>query len=182
MPNPAAPSAPAAAAPAAARKAPHPEDRPSLAAALILLGVGVLSLQDSLVKLISDSVSLWQFQCLRAGGNLLLLLALGRLLYGGSPWRPVRLWAVALRSACLTVTMVLFFGAAPFLTLAEMGAGLYTYPLFIAIAAALFLGERVGPRRIAAIVAGFAGALLILRPGAEQDQRGREARPVFGMG
>lgn len=142
-------------------------DRPALAATLILLGVGILSLQDSLVKLISDQVSLWQFQTLRAGGNLLLLFAIGRILYGGSPWRPRRIWAVALRSGCLTVTMVLFFGGAPFLSVAEMGAGLYTYPLFIAIAAALLLGEHVGPRRIIAILIGFAGALLILKPGAE---------------
>jgi drug/metabolite transporter (DMT)-like permease len=61
--------------------------------------------------------------------------------------------------------MLFFFGGIPFLSLAEIAAGLYVFPLYIALLSALVLGERVGPRRIAAIITGFMGTLLILRPG-----------------
>lgn len=44
---------------------------------------------------------------------------------------------------------------------------LQTTPLVVVAGAALFFGERVGWRRIAAILVGFAGVLLVLRPGAE---------------
>ena len=42
----------------------------------------------------------------------------------------------------------------------------YTAPLFATVAAVLFLGERIHGRRIAALIAGFLGMLLVLRPGA----------------
>ena len=147
-----------------------PVDRPALAASLMLAALFLLSFQDSLVKVASADLSLWQFQFLRSGCNLLFLVVLSRLLWGGGRVRPQRWGAVALRSILLVTTMVLFFGGVPFLTLAEIGAGLYVFPLFIALLSALVLGERVGPRRLAAIVSGFAGTLLILKPGAESFQ------------
>lgn len=42
----------------------------------------------------------------------------------------------------------------------------YTAPLFATIAAVLFLGERIHARRVAGLVAGFVGMMLVLRPGA----------------
>jgi drug/metabolite transporter (DMT)-like permease len=41
----------------------------------------------------------------------------------------------------------------------------YTAPLFTTLGAVLFLGERIRARRVAALVAGFIGMLLVLRPG-----------------
>jgi drug/metabolite transporter (DMT)-like permease len=127
----------------------------------------MLGLQDSFVKLASSDISLWQFQMIRAGINLLLLVFLTRLIWGSASPRPQRLWAVALRSLLLMGAMVCFFGGVPFLNLAEIAAGLYVFPLFVAVLSALVLRERVGPRRIVAILIGFAGTLLILKPGTE---------------
>ncbi len=145
-------------------------DRPALAAALMLASLAMLGLQDGFVKLLSADMSLWQFQGLRAGFNLLLLVLLTRLLRRARPGPPRRLWAIALRSMLLVSAMVMFFGGIPFLTLAEIAAGLYVFPLFVAILSALLPGERVGPRRILAILTGFAGTLLILRPGSSDFQ------------
>ncbi|MEL7543413.1 MAG: DMT family transporter [Pseudomonadota bacterium] len=142
-------------------------DRPALAAGLMVFALMLLGLQDALVKLTSDAVSLWQFQLIRSGINLIIVLLIARLIWGSARLRPRSWAAVLLRSICLVTTMVLFFGGVPFLGLAEIAAGLYTYPLYIAVLSALFLGERVGPRRIAAIVAGFVGTLLILKPGTD---------------
>ena len=145
-------------------------DDPRRAAALMLGALCLLALQDGLVKLSSGEVSLWQFQMLRSGINLVLLLVLARVLWGGLPRRPVSVAAVALRSAALMGAMVFFFGAIPFLKLSEIAAGLYVFPLFVAVLSALFLGERVGPRRVLAILAGFGGTLLILKPGTDAFQ------------
>jgi drug/metabolite transporter (DMT)-like permease len=142
-------------------------DRPPLAALLMVSALFLLGLQDGIIKLVSSEVSLWQFQLLRAAGNIVLVLLLARLVGGAPRLRPGRPWAVALRSLLLLGAMILFFGGMPFLSLPEIGAGLYVFPLFVALLSALVLGEPVGPRRVAAIVAGFAGTLLILKPGTE---------------
>ncbi len=143
------------------------EDWPALAATLMVGSLFLLALQDGLVKLTSGDVSLWQFQMLRATLNLLLIFGLSHLIWGTMRPRPQRVWAVVLRSLFLVGAMVCFFGGIPFLSLAEMAAGLYVFPLFVALLSRLVLGEPVGPRRIAAILIGFAGTLLILKPGTE---------------
>jgi drug/metabolite transporter (DMT)-like permease len=143
----------------------HPGgDRPLAALALLLMGVFVLALQDSLVKLMSTDTSFWQFQTLRSLGNLsfivILALASGSLgLIRPRNWRPVYL-----RAAFLTVCMFCFFAGAPYLTVPQMAAGLYTYPLFVSLLAGPLLGETVGPWRIAALLVGTSGAAIILSP------------------
>jgi drug/metabolite transporter (DMT)-like permease len=146
------------------------EDRPALAATLMVGSLCMLSLQDSLVKLASADVSLWQFQSLRAICNLTMLFLLARFIWrNGSAW-PKRFWAVALRSLFLIGAMLSFFGAIPFLSLSEVAAGLYVFPLFVAVLSALILREHVGPRRAIAVVTGFAGTLLILKPASASFQ------------
>ena len=143
----------------------HPGgDRPWPALALLLTGVFALALQDSLVKLMSGDTSFWQFQTLRSIGNLsfilILALASGSLgLIAPRNWRPVYL-----RAALLTVCMFCFFAGAPYLTVPQMAAGLYTYPLFVSLLAGPILGEAVGRWRIAALLVGTTGAAFILSP------------------
>ena len=142
-------------------------DRPAQAASLVLGAVFLLALQDGLIKLVNPEVSLWQFQALRSTMNIALLFLLSRVIWGTTPPRPKRAWAVVLRSMLQVGAMVLFFGGVPFLTLAEIAAGLYVFPLFASILAAIFLREQLGPRRIVAIAAGLTGTLLILKPGTD---------------
>lgn len=69
------------------------------------------------------------------------------------------------RSMFLFGATFLFFISLGRLALVEAVALLNTAPLMITILAALVLGERVGPRRWAAVVIGLVGALIIIRPG-----------------
>lgn len=146
----------------------HPRgDRPLQALALLLTGVFAIALQDSLMKLMSGETSFWQIQTLRSLGNLgfiaILALASGSLgLMLPRNWRPV-----CLRAAFLVVCMFCFFSGAPFLTVAQMAAGLYTYPLFVSLLAAPVLGEAVGPWRIGALILGAIGAAFVLSPWRE---------------
>ncbi|MEM9782643.1 MAG: DMT family transporter [Pseudomonadota bacterium] len=143
-------------------------DRPSTAAGVLVVALFVVSIQDAIVKAISDDVSLWQFQAVRSAINLLLLLGLGMVWAGRAMRWPKRLWAVALRSLLLVITMVLFFGAIPFLPLADVAAGAHTFPIFVTLFALVLPGERVGWRRLSAVGVGIIGSLLVLRPGSAE--------------
>ena len=134
-----------------------------MAASLMVGALFLLGLQDALIKISSSEISLWHFQLFRATFSLSLLMIILR----GLPPAPKRLWAVTLRSLLMCGAMVFFFSGVPFLSLASIAAGLYVFPLFVAVLSGLVLGERVGPRRVIAIVAGFTGTLLILKPGTE---------------
>jgi drug/metabolite transporter (DMT)-like permease len=61
----------------------------------------------------------------------------------------------------------LWYSAVGLIPLATTAALSFTGPLFVTLGAALFLGEKVRGRRWAAVLAGFAGVLVILRPGYE---------------
>jgi drug/metabolite transporter (DMT)-like permease len=62
--------------------------------------------------------------------------------------------------------------------IANATAILQSVPLAVTLGAALFLGERVGWRRYLAIVAGFMGVLIIVRPGTE----GFDAYALWALG
>ncbi|MEM7669597.1 MAG: DMT family transporter, partial [Pseudomonadota bacterium] len=141
-------------------------DRPPVAAGLMLMALFTLGFQDALVRIAAEDTSIWMFQIIRASGNLILILLLARVVWGGLPKRPIVLWAVVARSLCMLGALLFFFGGVRHLTLAEMAAGLYTFPIFVTVLSALVLGEKVGPQRIAAVAIGALGAGLILQPGS----------------
>ena len=72
----------------------------------------------------------------------------------------------ALRAGLLFLALYLFFEALQRIPLANAIAAAFTAPLFITAMSGPVLGETVGFRRWAAVVAGFIGALIILRPGS----------------
>ena len=70
------------------------------------------------------------------------------------------------RSASQLGATSFFFLSLPHIGLAEATAIADTNPVLITLGAALFLGERLGPRRVAGVVAALIGALIVIRPGA----------------
>ncbi len=82
-----------------------------------------------------------------------------------APLRTKRFPMLALRGVLNTVAMLAFFTALSITPLAEVTAISFTAPIFSILLAILILGERVGPRRWAAIGIGFVGTLVIIRPG-----------------
>lgn len=81
------------------------------------------------------------------------------------------------------IAVMLWFYAMARVPIAEVTAIGYTAPIFVTIGAAVFLGEKVHARRILAVGAGFAGALIILRPGFASVSLGQLAQltaaPLF---
>ncbi|MFZ1468280.1 MAG: DMT family transporter [Paracoccaceae bacterium] len=70
------------------------------------------------------------------------------------------------RSAFQFGATTCFFLSLPHIGLAEATALTDINPVLITLGAAFFLGERLGPRRIAGVIAALIGALIIIRPGA----------------
>lgn len=81
--------------------------------------------------------------------------------------RSNRPWMQLLRSVFLFGATISNFVALQTMQLAETTAIIFSMPLIVALASGPLLGEWVGPRRLAAIVIGFVGVLVVTRPGAE---------------
>lgn len=70
-----------------------------------------------------------------------------------------------IRSITLTSASLLVYYALSHVPLADVIAAMFFGPILVALFSAIFLREKIGIHRIGAILAGFAGILLILRPG-----------------
>ncbi len=142
------------------------ENKSLLAAALVVLAMSILGLIDNFIRLIAEEAGLWQFHFLRAA-IICSLVLLGGLVF---KWelKPKSWKAVFARSLFFSTAMVLYFGAAGILPLAQVGAGMFTSPIFVLVISALFLGTKIGVWRVIAVTIGFVGVILILKPGEVQ--------------
>ncbi|MEM7269896.1 MAG: DMT family transporter [Pseudomonadota bacterium] len=84
----------------------------------------------------------------------------------------------ALRGIVHGFGVLLWFYAMARIPIAEVTAIGYSSPIFVTIGAALFLGERLRARRIAAVVFGLIGVLIILRPGFQEIGPGQLAQLI----
>ena len=132
---------------------------------LLLASVFLFTLMDATGKHLTGSYHPAQIIWARMALNLAIVLVifaprLGRVIRSRSPALQVGRGLTQLGSiAC-------FFTAIQFIGLAEATAIMDINPVLITLGAALFLGERIGLRRIMGIAVALAGALIIIRPGA----------------
>ena len=140
------------------------EDRPKMALALLLIGVFTLAFQDTLVKYMTSYTTFWQFQTIRSTFILCIILVVAQTTTGFKILIPQNPFSVFLRSTMLAICMFFFFGGASHITAAQMGAGLYTYPLFVTLLAGPILGEKIGPFRLSALALGAIGSIVLLNP------------------
>ena len=134
---------------------------------LILIAMMAFSTQDVAVKLVAPEVSLWQLQAVRSLATLVLLFVLVAAMGKPGAVRPKSLGWPLVRAGFMCGSYLCFYASLPLLPLSQAAATFFTGPLFITIFAALTLGEPIGPRRVIAVIIGFAGVLCIVRPGAE---------------
>lgn len=85
---------------------------------------------------------------------------------GRSPLKTAQLPRYFVRSAIGLASMLCGFWAIGHLPISQAISLSYSTPLFVTIAAVLWLGETVRARRWAAVVIGFIGVLIIVRPGS----------------
>ena len=137
----------------------------ALSAALLMLLVTVLaSTMHLLIRKMSATHHPFEIAFFRyAFGLVVFLPMLWR--SGFKILHTNRLHLHATRALLTVVSMLMFFSALAMLPLAKVTGLSLTSPLFAAVAAVLLLGERMRLRRITALIVGFIGALIIIRPG-----------------
>ncbi|MEA2853846.1 MAG: hypothetical protein QOE02_3865 [Rhodospirillaceae bacterium] len=145
---------------------------PNVQGALWLVSGGfIFTSTSAMIRLLSTQVESVQTAFFRAVISVILLLPMivaGRV----KPWHSKRIIGHFWRTAMGTGSMVLGFYAVSMLPLADATAIAFSQPLFSVVVAALVLGEKVRWRRWSATVIGFAGVLIMVRPGEGSLQLG----------
>jgi drug/metabolite transporter (DMT)-like permease len=131
-----------------------------------LIATVIFATQDATSKLLVQSISPFQMTMMRfwAFGGFSILLALRKGSIGASLRTGYPLLQV-LRGVLLVTDIWMFVLALRTVQLPEVQSITLVYPLLVTLAAIPLLGERVGIFRLSAVVVGFLGALVIVRPG-----------------
>jgi drug/metabolite transporter (DMT)-like permease len=133
---------------------------------LMLLSISMFSFGDAMGKFLVGTYAVGQLLCLRACAALLAL----------SPmiWRQraqfrnlERPWLQLFRVVLSTLEVAAFFLAAVYLPLADVVTYYLAGPIFVTALSALVLREHVGWRRWCAVLVGFCGVVIALRPSAQ---------------
>lgn len=136
------------------------------AVAWLMLGVGGGLLLDLFAKELLRTYSLQQFILVRSLIAILILLAIAPR-FGGlrSLYSDKKAWHVLRTVLAIGAMFGFFYGLSkmPLVNAFTLG---YTAPLMMTALSAIFLGEPVGWRRWSAVIIGFIGVLIILRPGS----------------
>lgn len=136
----------------------------------ILFAIGgtlIFSVNDVSIKFLSGGYALHQVILIRAFVAMAFILAVigwsGRGFAQLITGRPV---AHLARVCIVMISNVTYFVGLAALPLADAVAVAYVSPIIITLLSIVFLGEKVGPRRWAAVIIGMLGVIVMLRPGA----------------
>jgi S-adenosylmethionine uptake transporter len=140
-----------------------------------LIAFSIFSCADAGVKWLTERYSVFQIIFV---SNLFTLIPVALLIRhegGIHNLRPRHPWLVGLRSILLAIDMVLVFYAFVELPLADAYALIFAVPMVVTALSVPMLGEHVGWRRWSAVVVGFIGVLIVLRPGIAELKPGHIA-------
>jgi drug/metabolite transporter (DMT)-like permease len=137
-------------------------------AALMAAAMAAFTLNDAVMKVVSSDLTLFQTIFLRGivTSTMIGLMAWSKreLFYPiAKPDRKILFWRLVGEIGGTLCFLTALFN----MPIANATAILQALPLAVTLAAALFLGEKVGWRRYLAIAIGFAGILIIVRPGSD---------------
>lgn len=142
----------------------HLQGMAIMASAMIILPV-----MDAIAKYMAtfEAMSPGQVTFYRFFFQLVCTLPLLFAMFGLSALSAKRPWMNLLRGALHGAASLLFFAAVKYMPLADVFAIYFVEPFMLTALSALFLGDRVGWRRWAAIVVGFGGAMIVIQPSFE---------------
>jgi drug/metabolite transporter (DMT)-like permease len=133
---------------------------------LMIGAVACFACLDSCAKWLNRTMDPLQTASIRYVGSFLLVAAFF------NPWtktlllRTHSLWRQCVRAGCLVVATLCAFSALRFLPLTEFTSITFSSPLIVALIAGPLLGEWLGFKRVIAVLIGFAGVLVVTRPGS----------------
>lgn len=133
----------------------------------MVAAMAAFAVEDMLIKFAARTVPVGEILMIFGGGGMLVFAALTKL-RGKLVFHPAILSKPILIRAVFEVMGRLFYTLAiAYTALSSASAILQATPLVVVAGAALIFGEKVGWRRWSAILVGFGGVLIILRPGLE---------------
>ncbi len=135
--------------------------------ALISLATVCFSVLDASAKWLVRDLPVVEVVWLRFVSHVVLMALILAPRYGGEIVRMRNPRAHLLRGAMLACMTAMNFWALQYLQLAETAAIQFSVPVLIAVMSAYLLRERLSLQRWAAIFAGFAGVMLVIRPGSQ---------------
>lgn len=137
---------------------------------MMCVGVACLSVNDAIAKALTERYSPIQILFLRNLIAFPFAVLIAYRMGGAGALRSYRPAAHLLRGVLWIVATLMFFTSIMHLGLAEATALIFVAPLFITALSALFLKEDVGWRRWTAVIVGFVGVLVVVRPGTATFQ------------
>jgi drug/metabolite transporter (DMT)-like permease len=151
------------------RTAQRPSDT-AIGIGLIIAAGFMLAAQDSLGKYLAGEYSVAQVVWARFSVHTVLVFAWLRLAEGDLRFLRARRPGVQiLRSALMLSVTVCMYTALVVVPLADATAVLFFAPVLVTLLAGPCLGERLGAHRVIGVGVGFAGVLMIVRPGFDTD-------------
>lgn len=142
-------------------------DSPLKSILYAIAGVFVFSLHDVIVKLISGEYPVHEIILIRSCFSIIPILFIARLEGGLHLLRTSHFGAHFIRSFIFFGAYICFYLSLAALALAETISLFYSGPIFITILSVAFLGDKVEFRSWIAILVGFFGVVMMLRPGSE---------------
>ena len=138
--------------------------------AYMLLGIVLLPVMNAIAKSLTADYPLTQVVWARFLGHLVWMSLFFGPFLGIALLRTRHTREMVGRSFVFFASNCVFIAALPYIQLATASAIMFTTPLVVVALSVPLLKERVGPWRSAAVVAGFCGALVIIRPGTDVFQ------------
>ena len=131
---------------------------------LILLGMFVFSIQDTLIKLISDSINIYVIYITRSIVGLIAIIIFCRIKKIKLVFKTYYPVITILRVSGFFLGFSLYYFALSKITLPEAVTLFFVSPFFVTIASKFIIGETIGLHRWSAIFIGFSGVYLVLDP------------------
>lgn len=131
------------------------------------LAVALISAQEAMAKYLGQSLPMLQVIGARYFGHLLLMIVMLMPQNGLALFKAKRPLVQIGRSVLLLIDTALFFFSLTLIGLAEATAIFFSVPIMVVLLSIPLLGERAGWRRLIAVFIGFAGMLVIIRPGSD---------------
>lgn len=150
----------------------HPEGRPLRGIALVIAATFLFASADTLGKHLVLAYAATLVLAARYSVNLLLVALVMWPRHRSALWRTNRTGLVILRGLCLALASITMLLALRLMPVAETVAIIYIAPVLVMLASGSVLKETVGPLGWIGAVLGFAGVLLIVRPGSGLDPLG----------
>ncbi len=144
----------------------HSTNPSMLGIALMACAMLSIPLVDGLAKYLSGSYSPLFLAWARYAVASLIVLPIAAMMRAGSPFPKERQTSHLLRTICLVIAMTLYFLAIAQIPLATAVSAYFVGPIVAVALSLLVLKERLTLRKGLSLLLGFAGALVILRPGA----------------